>query len=381
MMTAHLPRLNRRAFLAAAATLPVAGRAHAAQPALSVVTQAPFMVSGVAVAQDETVFLGMPRFASMDNTYSVARVRHDGTPKAFPGGAWNAWRPGQDGTAAFVMVNAVHIFGDNTLWVVDQGAPPGQTPQPGAQKLVQIGTRNGQIMRVLTFPDSIMPPGAQFNDLRLRGDLLFITDSGLGGIIIHNLKTGHTLRRLSGQNIMRNDNAHLHKGNGGRILRDINGKRPQVQSDQLEIDPSGRWLYFSVPAGPLKKVWIADLLDPTLSDTAIAQRVRLVADIPSIGGTCIDTRGNIYLADAEHSRIVVLAPDNRRETLVQDHRLLSPDALFIDRARRLYIPCPQIERLPMFNNGVMSARAPFFVLSMPLPDQIRGIPLGNAEEG
>lgn len=95
----------------------------------------------------------------------------------------------------------------------------------------------------------------------------------------------------------------------------------------------------------------------------------------------MDTRGNFYLADAENSRITVLSPEGKRATLVQDERLISPDALFIDRERTLYIPCPQLQKLAFLNNGWDEVRAPFLVLSMPLPRSVDGIRLGEGVEG
>ena len=383
-MKPEIQGLTRRTLLAAAATIPLSRQAvaaTAAAPVLSVAAIAPFLCSGVAVTPDETIFLGMPRFPGNEATFSVGRVAPDGTVHPFPGGSWNGWKPGQDGSAAFVMVNAIHLFADGTLWAVDQGAPPGQSPEPGAQKLVQLDTTSGAVLRVLRFPEDIMPPGAQFNDLRIHGDLLFATDSGLGGIVIHNLKTGRTLRRLSAHPLLRNDATHIHKGGGGRILQDAQGNRPQVQSDDIEIDADGTWFYFAVPAGPLKKIRVADLLDDRKSDIDLAALVQVAAEIPSIGGTCIDTLGNIYLSDGENARIVILSPDGRRTTLVQDPRLISPDALFIDSKRTLYVPCSQIEKLAMFNGGTDGTRAPFLVLSLPLPEQLGALRLGAALEG
>lgn len=376
--------ITRRLFLSSVATGMVgypSFKQVKATELLSVVARSPFIASGVAVSHESEIFLGLPRFPGMEKTFSLARVNSRGEPIPLPGGSWNTWQKGQNSARAFVMVNAIHLFHDNTLWVVDQGAPIGSQPEPGAQKLVQLDVKTGRIIRVLSFPKAIMPSGARFNDLRIHGDLIFVTDSGLGGVIIHNLSTGKTLRRLSGQKVMRNDGVHLHRGIGGRILADGNGKRPDTASDDIEVDASGTWFYFAVPAGPLKRIGVADLLNTALTDDQLAQKVEIVAEIPSIGGTCMDTHGNFYLADAENSRITVLSPEGKRATLVQDNRLISPDALFIDRNRKLYIPCPQLQKLAFLNSGRNEAHAPFLVLSMPLPESLNGIPLGKGVEG
>ncbi|WP_254454742.1 SMP-30/gluconolactonase/LRE family protein [Acetobacter estunensis] len=377
------PRLGRREIMGGVIGLAMGARTAMATDSrcLTVAARAPTLCSAAAVTPEGVLFLGLPRFPGMESSMSVAQVLSDGTLRPFPGKGWNDWKPGDDGTHAFVMVNTIHIFRDGTLWVVDQGAPPGQTPQPGAQKLVQIDPRTGTVRNILRFPPRIMPPGAQFNDLRIHGNFLFVTDSGLGGVIIYDFMTGGMLRRLSGQAVMRNDEKYLHRGLGGRILRDDTGKRPQVQSDMLEVDAAGKWFWFSVPAGPLKRIAVNALLDTRRSDASVVRDVRVVKDIPSIGGTCIDTHDNIYLSDAEHGRITVLAPDGHEEILVTDPRLISPDALFIDRNRTLYVPCSQIERLAMFNEGHDATEAPFLVLKMHLPTQQGRIALGGAVEG
>lgn len=105
-----------------------------AKEQLSVVAQSPFIASGVAVSHEGEIFLGLPRFPGMEKTFSLARVNSSGQPIPFPGGSWNTWQKGQDGTRAFVMVNAIHLFRDNTLWVVDQAPPPRQPATTGCAK-------------------------------------------------------------------------------------------------------------------------------------------------------------------------------------------------------------------------------------------------------
>lgn len=382
---APLPALRRRHLLGAGIAATIGAKSAIAasgnEATLSVVSRSPVMCNGVALSSDETVFLGAPRFPGSENTFSVGKVLANGDIQPFPGSGWNDWAPGKDGTTAFVMVNAVHVFFDGTLWVVDQGAPPGSTPKPGAQKLVQIDPKSGKILRILRFSSTIVPPGAQFNDLRIYGDLIFVTDSGLGGVIIHNLKTGRTLRRLSHQPVMRLGKNRFQRGTGGRILQNADGKRPEVESDQIEVDATGTWFYFSVPAGPLKRIKVASLLDTRKTDQQLADEVTVYTDTPTLGGTCMDTLGNVYLSDVENNRITVHSPDGKEAILVQSPRLISPDALFIDKRRRLYIPCPQIQMLPMFNNGKDGVTKPYLVLSTPLPHSLGEFPLGDAVTG
>jgi len=49
---------------------------------------------------------------------------------------------------------------------------------------------------------------------------------------------------------------------------------------------------------------------------------------------------------------VIVGPDGQRETLVQDDRLVSPDALFIDTKRTPFMPSPQIQKLAMCDGEI-----------------------------
>jgi hypothetical protein len=366
------------AFLA----LGAAGAGAATPPPLSVAASSPrYLVNAVAAARDGTLFLGLPRWSGMEDTPSVVRVGRDGGLQPFPGEGWNGWRPGQDGRQAFVQVNSLHILADDTLWVVDQGSADRRTTLPGAQKVLQFDLTSGRLLRDLRFGADILPEGAQLNDLRLFGNRIFLTDSGLGGVVVHDLDTGRSVRRLSRAPVLRMEAGQALRGAGGRVMEDASGRRPSVQSDMLEVSPDGQSLLVSTPVGPLRRVAVADLLDTSLDDAALAARVGTVAEIPSINGTAMDTLGNIYLGDAERRRILVLTPGGERLTLVEDPRLVCPDAMFIDHDRRLLIPAPQVEYLPEHNRGTGALRPPFLVLALPLPEALYGHPLGNAVTG
>ncbi|WP_246725131.1 major royal jelly family protein [Beijerinckia sp. L45] len=279
------------------------------------------------------------------------------------------------------MVNSVHVFDDDTLWVVDQGAPPGNTPAPGAQKLVQVDAVTGRLLSVLRFGTDILPPGAQMNDLRVHGEVIYVTDSGVGGVIVHDLANGRTIRRLSGHPSLRQQKTAAMKGKGGRVLADDHDERPTVHSDMLEVTDAGDWIYLSAPTGPLLRLPTDPLRDRNVTDERLAGLIETVAEIPTIGGTGIDTLGNLLLSDVENRQILVLAPTGERAVLVTDDRLVSPDALFIDHNRRLYIPAPQIEYLAQHDGGEDRTNAPFLVFAMDLPTSLDGHPLGAAVTG
>ncbi|WP_321871601.1 hypothetical protein [Paraburkholderia tropica] len=330
----------------------------------------PWFSNGVAVTRDNTVFLGLPRWPGHEVTPSVARMAADGTAWPFPGGEWNNWRPGDDGKNALVYVNSVHIFEDDTVWCVDQGGLRDDVALPGAQKLVQFDARSGHVLKIIRYDDQILPPGSKLNDLRLYGQLIYNTDSGLGGIICHNQETGKTLRRLSG---FREVLAGYEKPRAG-----VKHKTPK--SDLIEITPDGEWLSWASPTGPFRRVRTKYLWDESISDTVLATHVEHWFDTPLVGGSAMDTLGNLYLSDIHGKRVILRSPSGQETILCSHPELLSGDAPFISADRKLYVPAPQTELTRLFGPTDRTHR-PFLTFVVDLPREFAGISLGDAVTG
>lgn len=336
-------------------------------PQLQQVASLKWVCNAVAVTRNNRIFLGLPRWPGNNDTPSVAECLPDGTLKPFPGEGWHDWQPGKNGENAFVTVNTVHIFDDDTLWVVDQGDE--KSPQ-GTQKLLQFDTQTGKLRRKYTFNESILPPGATLNDLRLDAEYAYLTDSGLGALIILNLQSGEAVRRLSARavTLMQKDRPPL--GEAGEMMQDKQGAPARVHADPLEISPDGKWLYFQSLTGPLYRVPTRDLRDTALSDDALAEKVQYVYDTPTLVGTAMDSRGNLYMAEFAKPRISMLSPDGKVSVVLEDDRIWGPDALFITWQRELYIPCPQSGRMA-FNRGPGGrdrVQRPWKIFRVPLPE-------------
>ncbi|MGX1021140.1 sugar lactone lactonase YvrE [Pseudomonas sp. Y3 TE3536] len=361
---------------ALAALLP--SLSFAASPELKTEVEIDTIANAVTATSDGTLFIGLPRWHATLKTASLMRVQGPTHYTPFPGGSWNGWAPGGDAANAFVQVNSVHVFDDDTVWLVDQGAPDNIKTLPGAAKVVQLDSKTGKVLRVLRFDESILPPGAVMNDLRVFDNRVYITDAGVGALIIHDLKTGKTLRRLHNQPLLRQPLDRPILATAGRPYEDENGKRPAVHADMLEVTPDGEWVLFSTPSSPMYKIRRQLLDDPSVSDAELAKHIVLAFDKGTINGTCIDSLGNVYLGLVESRSIEVVAPDGRRATLIQDDRLIGPDALFIDANRRLLIPATQGELMANFNKGKNGTSGKFHVYSLPLPDSVDGIKLGKS---
>lgn len=375
--------LMGRRFLLCAASAAGLLAARALRPAFageaelphSVAAESPWMCNQVALTSKGDLFVGLPRYPDHDMTPSLGRRGPDGVVVAFPGNGWNDWKPGDDGRDAFVYVNSVHIFGDDTVWCVDQGAlradafpPELSSPKPGAQKLVQLHPDSGEVLKIIRFDDAILPEGAKMNDLRIFGDHVYITDSGLGALIYHNLATGETLRRMSGHPEMQAlEEPSLKQGDH---------KTPKV--DMIEVSADGEWLYIAAPTGPFLRLPTTPLGDARRSDEQVAKTVEHYADIARSGGCAIDTAGNLYLSELDNKRVTVLSPDGRTAVLTSDEEFISPDGSFIGVDRKLYIPISQSRRTRLFGNAKDVTKKPWRIYAVDLPREFGGIALADS---
>lgn len=376
--------LNRRTFcqgtvLASGALAVTSGNmaqaaavlARVGQP-LTEVARLDWLCNAVGLTSTGRLFVGLPRWPGFENTPSIAEVLADGRIKPFPGGAWNKWTPGKPSAKALVNINTIHVFDDDTLWAIDQGQDAGpQGINPG-QKILQFDTRNGELLRSITLPPRVLPAGGNLNDLRLDSEHAYLTDSGLGAIIIVNLRTGASLRRLDAHPSTKMSPERRPLGEQGRPLQKSDGSDNQVHSDPIEISPDGKWLYYQPLTGPLWRVPTESLRDTQMTDKALGEKVEFVYDTGALTGTAIDSAGNLYLGEYDKPRITVLSPDGTLRVLAQDPRLWNPDAMIISNQRELYIPVPQSARLASNRgpNGTSGLQMPFKIYKLQLPDSL-----------
>lgn len=322
--------------------IPYGDRAGAA---LTLVGQSKWLWNSVTVSDDGRIFVGMPHWPGNESSPSVAELLPDGRLVPFPGGEFNQWQPGKPTGSAFVNINAVHTFDGKTLWVLDVGAPSlGKVVDADAAKVLQFDIKSGKLLRTIHPGAAALPEGANMNDLRMDQENLYITDSGLGGIIVINLKTGKALRRLSQETHTVANTRRIPVGEDGRLQRDGKGEPVQVHSDLIEISPDGKWLYEQTLTGPLWRVETRLLRDEKVSEDTLSKAVQFVYDTPPLVGTAMDNHGNLYMAEMDRPRITVLKPDGTLSVVAQDSRLWGPDALFITKQREIYVPIPQTSR-------------------------------------
>ena len=320
-------------------------------------------LTGVAVsASSGRVFINFPRWVDVPSP-SVAEVWPDGRLVPFPDAKWNEW-DGQPDSAAehFVCVQAVFVDAKDQLWILDPASPAFGGVVPGGAKLLQVDLPSGKVVRVYPFDAVAAPTKSYLNDVRVdlpRGRA-YLTDSGLGGIVVLDLATGAATRRLETSPAVQAESISVMVS--GQPWVGDGGKSPMIPSDGIALDAEGKFLYFhSLTGRTLYRVPAVSLSDLAVTEPALGALVENVATTSAADGLLEDSRGNIFLTDLEHDAVRVRRPDGKLSTVVEDPKLSWPDSLAIDSGGRLYVTASQIHRMPAFNKGVDKRERPFRV--------------------
>jgi sugar lactone lactonase YvrE len=316
-------------------------------------------VTGVGVStRSGRVFVNFP-YWSDDHTISVAEIVN-GQPKAFPNDEWN--NPGSPGSH-FVCVQSVVVDDQDNLWVLDPAAPKMQAIVKGGPKLVKIDLRTNQVAQTITFAEDVAPKKSYLNDVRIdtRTNTAFITDSGLGAIIVVDLKSGKARRLLDGHASTQPEKDVKLVVDGKALIDQQKKIPPQIGSDGIALDAMNGYLYYHALTGhTLYRIRTSLLTDERVEKGELESKVEKVGETPAPDGMLEAADGSVYLTDLEGSAVVRWDPASKRvEQVIADKRLLWPDTLSWGPNGEMYVTASQIENMPRFNNGKSTRTEPY----------------------
>ncbi len=361
-----LPKMNHRYLFAAAGYacvfLATASAAEpTAVPTLEEVASFPTQqVTGVAVSKEGRVFVNFP-FWSDEHTTSVAEVLPGGDIRPYPDAVWNS--PDGPPQKRWVCVQSVVVDSNNDLWVLDPASPKTEAVVPDGPKLVRFDLQKNQVIQSIGFDGSVAPERSYLNDVRfdLAGGYAFITESGVGSIVVVDLKTGQARRRLAEHTSTKKEvNAQV-TVDGFRVVDPKTGTAPNFNADGIALDLQNGWLYYHPLAGEtLYRVRTKDLTDASLSEQALGEKVESLGATPKPDGMLEGSGGSVFLTAIEEDGIVLFDPTSRTTTLVvRDERLQWPDTMAWGPDKYLYVTASQIHRMPKYNGGANEQAGPY----------------------
>jgi sugar lactone lactonase YvrE len=321
--------------------------------------------NGVTISRSGRIFLVFISAPGASGIHLAEWVR--GSAVSYPSAAWNSWSVGKDAGDAFVNANALRIGPEGDLWVVDTGAVFGFGPADtlhGGPKLVRINLQENRAVRVYSL-DSAAPPGTFVDDVRFNEDLAYLSDAGLGAIIVLDLKTGKTRRVLEGD---QSTVAQTQLSADGQLLTDPAGKPVRFNADQLEVSKDGAWLFYQTASGPMYRIE-TKFLNADVSEEERRSHVALWAKTGATGGSAIDSDGCIYVSDLNRRSILRISADGIISTLIEDPRLRWVDAMWIDDRGYLWAPAAQLNRTAYFNHGTSGVEQPIEVFKLRIDRQ------------
>jgi len=329
------------------------------------------MPTGVTVSADGRIFANFPKWGD-DVAYTVAEVMN-GKTVPYPNAKINSYHEGDNPAGKLISVQSVVVDPTGSrLWILDTGSIAFGPTSAGGPKLVGVDLTTNQVIKKITFPTDVALPTSYLNDVRFdlsRGGqgMAFITDStssGPNGIIVVDLASGKSWRRLHDHPSTKPDPQFVPVAEGQILQMRIPGQRPArfaVGSDGIAISADGKTLYYCpLTSRHLYSVSVDALADPGKSNGEVAARVK---DLGEKGGASdgleSDAQGRVYLSDWEHDAIRRRRTDGQIETLVHDPRVLWPDTLSLAADGYLYFTANQVERQAVFHDGHDLRRKPY----------------------
>ena len=336
------------------------------------------MPTGIAVSTSGRIFINYPRWGD-DVQFTVAEIV-DGKPLAFPNTIWN--QQGSVSTQDKRIVSAQSVVIDpsgNHLWIVDTGSLRPHPISYGGPKLIQVSLENNKVLRTILIEPEALTPETYLNDVRFlfnsnTASYAFISDSSPdGGIIVVNLVTGESWRRLSGTSFTRSDPSFVPVVEAEVLMIREPGesaKRFNVGSDGIAVSANGETVFFrSLTSRHLYSVPTEALINRTIQEENLK---KMVVDHGQVAGASdgleADSSGGIFLTDYEHNAIHRFTGSiSTLKTLMYSPQAIWPDSLALADDGYLYFTANQLNRQSQFHQGIDKRIQPYMVFRIKTP--------------
>jgi len=250
----------------------------------------------------------------------------------------------------------------NWLWTIDHG-----NHGFGAARILAFELASGNIVHDYEFRPESAPAGSMFQDLRVSADgsTVFIADASMWGmrpaIVVYDV-TRRDARRLleshfsvSAQDLIVATPTRIMSFLGGLIAL-------KVGVDGIAIDAREEWLYFAaINQSGLFRVRISDLLDETLPQRDLENRVERFSDKPLSDGILAMASGDIYVTDVEHGAVVAIDQQRTLRTVIQSSRIRWADGMSVGPDGWLYLADSALPDFVLKSSNYIKAHGPYFI--------------------
>ena len=307
----------------------------------------------IAVGPDGRIFFSVHEFYGQP--LKVVELLSDGTTRPYPNEDW-AYAPTDHNDHGLYGVLGLNVDAQGILWMLDTSA------QDRAGRLVAWNTQTEQLHKVIYLAAPIIKAGSFLNDLAidLKHQAIYIADTGLSAIIVVDLKTGNSRRVLEVSIVTQAENIDMVIE--GKTV-ELGGQPARLGVNPITIDHRNDYVYFGAMTGTqLYRVSTENLLNRSLNDTELLQRVEFFASKPISDGITIDNAGNVYITSITDNSIGMATPAGEYKTLVTDTALAWPDGFATAADGYIYATINELHRSPALNNGENRSQRLFKVI-------------------
>lgn len=320
---------------------------------MELVANLPLPPGNIAVADNGEIFFTFHPEANPE--INVAKLV-EGQAQAFPS---IEWQPGGSEPLAFNEVLSVRIDQQQRLWVLDNG-------KHGLDKvrLFAFDIQSGDMLKRFSFTRAEFTLGSHANDFQISNDgrYIIISDASImaksPALVIFDVEKESARRVLE-----------LHESViAGPFEPVVQGRKMTLFGlftvnpgvDGLVLDPANEYLYYaSISADQLYRIPYEALIDRSLSAAQLAEKVEAVAEKTMTDGMAMDSAGNVYLSDLEHSAIVRLTPEGQLETLLKSASIRWPDGFSNGPDNQIYFTCSSLHQVIAHSADDIASKAPY----------------------
>ncbi len=326
-----------------------------------------YQVTGIAVSKTGQLYANFPRWSN-DYKYAVAEVDKDSNLTPFPDDQWNSWKDKDPDVAnKWVCVQSITVDDTGALWVLDTGNPGMNGTLPGAPKLVKFDLATKKATQTIPFGADICPAKSYLNDVRIdtTRQIAYLTESGIGSIIVVDLKSGKTRRLLvEDKTTLVDKNVDLTIN--GKEVETAEKQKPKFNADGIALSPDNEYLYYqAILSGKLYRILTSKLLDENLSKGDLSKAVETVGDSFPVDGLWMAKDGYLYLSDLRTGAIQRrMVPTGKTEMVAADPRIQWPDSFAQGPDGAIYFSCSHIHHSPQYNGGKSARTEPYTIFKV-----------------
>lgn len=317
-------------------------KAEEMEPSVEVFAESERRWTGIGVTSKGRVFVNFPRWSD-DVPISVAFLEN-GKPVPFPDASWQSWKEGEKFDKKFVAVQSVVVDEKDNVWVLDTGNPKFQGLVQGAARLFQFDV-DGRLLKTHHFVAPVVKPNSYLNDVRFNHETghAYLTDSGVGGLVVLELATGDPRRVLDGHpSTMAEDIAVVIDGKAWMQ----NGEPRKVHSDGIAFNKDGYVYYQALTADTLYRIPALDLNNPAIDDEVLASKIEVVAEVGPSDGLLAGPNGEVYLSSLELDAVRAYLPNGEIVVVHEDPRISWPDSFAMGPDGMLWVTASKIHEGP-----------------------------------